>query len=273
VRGTVFYKMCGSGNDFIMLDGRHSQAGEWSSQAIAELCDRRRGIGADGFAILTPVGQGQVRMEFWNCDGSRAAMCGNAALCCTRLAAALGLAPAEGMQLVTDAGVFATRCLPEQDQAELQIPDFALPQTVSAAVGLEGGEEVAFTARVGVPHLVVRVADLETPALMARGRYLRSHPSLGPEGANVNFVAPVNNGGHGWRLRTYERGVEAETLACGTGAVAAAVGLAHLGLDTLPVRIQTRGGRWLEVSGDLAPGSASRVRLSGEGRLVFHGVI
>jgi diaminopimelate epimerase len=263
--------MSGSGNDFVMLDGRDTKAGDWPPEQVAAICDRRQGVGADGLVILTPEGPQRIRMEYWNCDGSRAAMCGNAALCATRLAVTLGMARPEDMLLLTDAGSFRTRCLPAGEEAELDLPDVAVP-VPAGAVKLEKGEKLAFLAQVGVPHLVVRVDTLEQPELMERGRTLRSHPALGSEGANVNFVAPANGSSGGWCLRTYERGVEGETWACGTGAVAAAIGLAHLGQATLPVRIQTRSKRWLEVAATLSGTVARGVRLKGEGRLVFQGL-
>jgi diaminopimelate epimerase len=213
-------------------------------------------------------------MDFWNCDGSRADMCGNAALCSTRLAAFLELAPAKGMQLVTRAGTFPTRCRPGPGQeAELNLPDFDLPV---APVGLVAGpgESGLALATVGVPHLVVEVADLSQDDLMTRGRELRSHPALGPAGANVNFVGRVSDGsGARWCMRTYERGVEGETLACGTGAVAVAVALVAQGRAEMPVSLVTRGGRCLSISATLSGKRASNVWLAGEGRMVFRGVL
>jgi len=273
LKGTVFYKMSGSGNDFIMLDGRYTTAAAWTPERIVALCDRRHGVGADGLVVLTPEGEGRVRMDFWNCDGSRAEMCGNAALCSTRLSAFLELAPAEGMQLVTMAGTFPTRCMPEDEEAELDLPDFTLPAK-PAGIGLRPDEAGGMLATVGVPHLVLEVKDLERTDLMERGRALRSDSALGPGGANVNFVGPAIPGsGAACALRTYERGVEGETLACGTGAVAAAVLLAHSGTHRLPLDILTRGGRILHIAATLSAGRATNVRLSGEGRLVFTGVL
>ena len=273
LKGTVFYKMSGSGNDFIMLDGRYTTPAAWSPDRIVAVCDRRRGVGADGLVILTPEGGGRVRMDFWNCDGSRADMCGNAALCSTRLAAFLELAPAEGMQLVTRAGTFPTRAGPEGDEAELNLPDFALPGT-PAGVAFRPDESGGMLATVGVPHLVLEVADLERPDLMERGRFLRSDPALGPAGANINFVGAATPGSKAaCALRTFERGVEGETLACGTGAVAAAVLLAHSGRQGLPLDIETRGGRILHIAATLSGDKATNVWLSGEGRLVFTGVL
>ena len=268
--GIVFYKMSGSGNDFIMLDGRHLDPGFLTEDRARTLCDRRLGVGADGLVLLTPDAPGDVRMDFWNCDGSRADMCGNAALCSTRLSAHLEMAPASGMRLVTRAGTFPVRCRPGAGElAELNLPDFVLPATPP---GLDPGpgEAPGSLATVGVPHLVVEVADLERPDLMDRGRVLRFHSLLGPAGANVNFVAPREGR---WCVRTYERGVEAETLACGTGAVAAAVALVQSRKASFPVELVTRSGRILTITATLSAGRATKVWLIGEGRLVFTGVL
>lgn len=271
LRGTIFYKMSGSGNDFVMFDGRHVPAGLWTTERVVAVCDRRLGVGADGLVTLTPEGDGRVRMDFWNCDGSRADMCGNAALCTTRLAAFLQFAPALGMSLVTRAGTFLSRCLPADSLAELNLPDFRVPQPVRGLVQAPG-ESAAALATVGVPHLVVEVADLQDPALMTRGRELRQSAALAPAGANVNFTAPAPVRGR-WRFRTYERGVEGETLACGTGAVAAAVAIAQSGRAALPLELETRSGRILHIAATLSGEMARDVWLRGEGRLVFTGVL
>ncbi len=264
-----FFKMSGSGNDFVMLDGRHTEPKQWSAERVRAICDRRQGVGADGLVILTPEGEARVRMDFWNCDGSRANMCGNAALCSTQLAAYLKMAPGSGMHLVTRAGTFSSRCRPEPNQAELNLPDFRLP---IRPAGMEGqaGETGHSLTTVGVPHVVLEVSDLEQPALMARGRELRSDPSVGPAGANVNFVAPSTDPGR-WLIRTFERGVEGETLACGTGAVAAAVALACSARGKLPLGMVTRSGRVLHIAATLSDEMATDVWLRGEGRLVFSG--
>jgi len=272
VKGTVFYKMSGSGNDFVILDGRHVTAADWPAERIVALCDRRHGVGADGLVILTPEGDRRVRMDFWNCDGSQADMCGNAALCSTRLAAFLELAPRQDMLLVTRAGTFPARCRPKGEDAELNLPDFELPGSPSS-VALKPGEAGGMLATVGVPHLVLEVSDIERPGLMERGRELRFDPAFGPAGANVNFVTRASESAGQWRLRTYERGVEGETLACGTGAVAAAVMLARFGRAKLPVDVLTRGGKILHITATLSDRKATDVWLSGEGRLVFTGVL
>jgi diaminopimelate epimerase len=264
-----FYKMSGSGNDFVFLDGRTTEPGEWPVGRIREACDRRSGIGADGLVILSPGERGLVRMHFYNSDGSRAAMCGNAALCSTRLAGSLGMAGSD-VTLETDAGSFQTRCVGPGWQAELNLPPFEAPVAVPE-VELVEGELFLTRATVGVPHLAVQVGDIEAPGLMQRGKALRHHSVAGRGGANANFVARPPAEGEPWPIRTYERGVEAETLACGTGTVAVAASLMDHGVTTSPQAFLTRGGQILAVSGRREGAVWTDVWLRGEGRLVFSG--
>jgi diaminopimelate epimerase len=270
VRGTLFYKMSGSGNDFVVLDGRATSPEAWSALQVRAICDRRTGVGADGLVILSPEADA-VRMTYWNSDGSRGAMCGNAALCSGRLAVQLELVPSGEFCLQTDAGTVRVRSATTGDTAEIKLPDFDLPGEFSG-LALEPGECWVVRLTVGVPHLVLRVEDIEAVEPSTRGRALRFEPILGPEGANVNFVSPQASPEAPWLIRTYERGVEAETLACGTGTVAAAVALAARGEARLPVRFRSRGGPELTVQARLEPNRASQVWLGGQGRLLFRGV-
>ncbi len=270
--------MTGSGNDFVMVDGRNSAPDEWAVSDIQAVCARGTGIGADGLVFVGPGSTaGAVRMIYFNSDGSRA-MCGNAALCTTRLAAHLGLANALAMRLETDGGTFDSRCARADGRAELRFTAVAAPSAVADTL-LARGEQRAALTTVGVPHLVVLVDDVESVDMAGRGRPLRHEPALGPEGANVNFVGPplptpAGNGRGEWRMRTYERGVEAETLACGTGAIAVACALDHWGLATLPLSLRTRSGRTLDVRGQRGPGGRYEdVWLVGEAQLVLRGVI
>jgi diaminopimelate epimerase len=271
VRGTPFYKMTGSGNDFVVLDGRSTTADNWPPALVRAICDRRSGVGADGLVILTPSTADTVRMTYWNSDGSHGALCGNAALCSGRLAVHLKLVPAGEFCLLTDAGMVRVISPADGDQAEINVPDFDVPRDFSGVAPAPGERWMAFGS-VGVPHLVVRVEDIEAVDPSRRGRLLRFDPSLGPAGANVNFVTPSASPGKPALIRTYERGVEEETLACGTGTVAAGVALAHHGEARLPMRFRSRGGPELSVRAQLEGHRATGVWLGGQGRLVFRGV-
>ncbi len=271
MRGSVFYKMSGSGNDFVILDGRATQPGHWSAEQIRAVCDRRRGAGADGLVILTPSTAEAVRMAYWNSDGSRTAMCGNAALCSGRLAAYLEMVPAGEFCLLTDAGPVKVRAKPSAELAEINLPDLELLPS-PPAVSLGRGERWMAFLTVGVPHVVVRVEDVEDVDVLARGKALRFDPEFGPAGANANFVAPAAGADGLWLIRTYERGVEGETLACGTGTVAAAVALAQRGEAPLPTTFRSRGGPELRVRAQLSEHRVSDVWLAGQARLVYRGV-
>lgn len=268
VRGTLFYKMSGSGNDFVVLDGRFTDPACWPPSQVRAFCNRRSGVGADGLVILTPAAPDAVHMTYWNADGSSGALCGNAALCSGRLAVALELVPAGEFQLITEAGVVRVRAAASGDTAEIQVPDTEPPREHTGVVAGPGEQWRSF-GQVGVPHLVIRVDDVEKVDVNGRGRSLRSHETLGPEGANVNFVSP---GPGSWLIRTFERGVEGETLACGTGTVAAALALATRAEAKLPLTFRSRGGPELTVRARLTGSLASEIWLQGQGRLVFRGV-
>jgi len=263
--------MTGSGNDFVMLDARVSAPADWTAEDMQAVCARGTGIGADGVVFVGPGSKpGAARMIYYNSDGSHANMCGNAALCSTTLAVHLGVGPAAGMDLETDAGTYRTRAA-EPGRAELNLAPVDPPAAVSD-LKLAPGEAQAVLTRVGVPHLIVVVDDVDNVALMERGRALRFDPALAPEGANINFISVDKNSV--WRMRTYERGVEGETLACGTGAVGAGCAIQEWGLGRLPITIQSRSGRMLGVRATRAQnGRYDDVWLAGEGRMVFRGVI
>ena len=220
--GRSFYKMSGSGNDFIMVNAMAEPAGELAAAPLVQaLCARGTGVGADGIVFLEPSSAADFRMVYLNSDGSRADLCGNASLCSARLASELGIVSAAEFRIQTDAGILAARLrggAPEVDLQTVSEVRTALP------FRLESGERWIGFALAGVPHLGVRCDDVEGVDVLTRGRPLRFDPSLA-QGANVNFLSPDGCGG--WRIRTYERGVEGETLACGTGAVASSGGLVH----------------------------------------------
>jgi diaminopimelate epimerase len=272
-QGTVFYKMTGSGNDFVMLDGRYVPAADLTPATIAAICDRRLGIGADGVALLEPTADAGVhfKFHFWNRDGSPGPMCGNGALCATRLAALLELAPANGdARFSTPSGIHEGRGAGQGEEAEIGLPDCPRPEPVPA-VRTVPGEETPLLVRPSVPHLVIRVKNVENVAIEERGPSLRRDPALGPGGANVNWLSPRKDGS--WRMRTFERGVEGETLACGTGAVACALALAANDQAQPPIRIATTSGMPLVVRWEKGTSGPTSIRLRGEARLVYRGIL
>jgi diaminopimelate epimerase len=268
--GLPFFKMVGSGNDFVFLDGRDPGLRALEHpDAVRRICERRSGVGADGVVWLIPEtgDDAAYRMRYYNADGSLADMCGNAALCSIALATRLGLAPdTTPFHFWSDAGLLAGRRRADgQPEVGMTAVRGLAP---SAVVPPTGAESRVGAADTGVPHLVVMVADADAVDLPTRGRALRFAPALGAAGANVNFVSPGRDGA--WRMRTYERGVEGETLACGTGAVATAALLRAWGVTGDQATIRTSSGLALVVSfaeeaGQLWPS------LSGEGRVVFEG--
>jgi len=266
--GRPFYKMSGSGNDFVVVDARSEPPGRLAEAGeIQRVCARGTGVGADGIVFLEPSREAAVRLTYLNSDGSRAEFCGNATLCTTRLSAELGIGSADGLLIETDSGLVSARIGQWGPEIDLQPVNEV---RLEAGLPLAKNERKMGYAVVGVPHLVALCDDVETVDVVGRGRPLRHDPSL-PKGANANFVSPGSNGS-AWRLRTYERGVEAETLACGSGAVATAILLTAWGHASGPVELETRSGRVLRVrlsrSGELWDPT-----LIGEGRVVFKGTL
>jgi diaminopimelate epimerase len=263
--GARFYKMTGSGNDFVVFAGEPSAEKFENPKAIQTLSAKGTGVGADGVVFVEKETEGRVRMRYYNSDGSEAALCGNASLCSTRLAVELGMGSASGFLLDTAAGSLKARItdgLPEVD-----LEPVTEVRADASSLGLRSGERRLGFARAGVPHVVVDVPDLETIDLPRRGPELRRHPELS-DGANVNFVADRGDGT--WAYRTYERGVEAETLACGTGAVATAIMLSSWGESGSETTLWTRSGLPLVVR-LRRDGEGWLPSLRGEGRIVFEG--
>jgi len=263
-RGRKFWKMSGSGNDFVFFDARDDAPGDFSTpEVIDRLCARATGVGADGVVFIQNDATEAFRIRYFNRDGSLAELCGNASLCSVRLATELGAASRAGFKFATDAGVMSARFVADEPEIDLQ-PVRGLK--LDAAIGLTSGERRIGFADTGVPHLVVLVDDAEQVDVAGRGRELRFDASLA-DGANVNFVSKADGA---WRMRTYERGVEAETLACGTGTAAAGVLLEAWGLSGPEAKVKSSSGRILTATvhhkaSDLRPS------LRGEARVVFVG--
>lgn len=263
--GPSFYKMSGSGNDFVFFDMRDDAAAELETvETIRSLSARGTGIGADGVVFMTPGTSDSFSIRYYNSDGSLGELCGNATLCSVRLANELGLVSSSEVSIGTDAGIIHARMadgLPEIDLAPVTEVRTEVPEIPR----LDREEALGF-ARAGVPHIVIIDRDVESADIMGRGSKIRRDRSL-RDGANVNFVSPR---GSDWAMRTYERGVEGETLACGTGAVATGILLTQWGRADSPVGLITRSGRKLEVR-VRRDGKAWLPSLRGPADIVFKG--
>ena len=261
--------MSGSGNDFVVFDSREleADAGSWEQPAaIQALCARGTGVGADGLVVLAEPGRtgAAVAMRYYNSDGTRGAFCGNATLCVTRLVTDLGAATGGQLTIETDSGLVPARMGPSGPEIDLPAVTESSTELPNLAAA-EGERRIGF-ALAGVAHLVVRCDDVERVAVSERGRELR-WSDFRPGGANVNFVSARDGR---WSIRTFERGVEGETLACGSGAIASAILLARWNESGDATSLITRSGRVLSVR-LTREGESWRPTLAGEGRIVFTG--
>lgn len=246
-------KMHGCGNDFLILDGlREDESNVPSKEEILWACDRNFGIGADGLVVLMRASDHDAKWKFFNCDGSEAAMCGNAARCVIRYLA--DHYPNEGdhslTTVMTEIGVIRGKLLDAQGLVEVTLfpqgnQKFSYEEKV-----IRTDDDVlrVYYINTGVPHAVIEVPDLEHYPINSVGQYLVNHPVFQPNGTNVTFMQKVV--ASQIKSTTFERGVEKETFACGTGALAAAVIYSELYLQNFPIKVSVPGGE-LEV--DLSP--------------------
>jgi diaminopimelate epimerase len=263
-----FTKMNGAGNDFILLDNRDGKI-RLTREQIVRLCDRHRGIGADGVLILVPCRSGKAdwAWDFYNSDGSSGEMCGNGARCFARFVQkTIGLKG--GITFETEAGVITASFQGERVTVNLTKPkDLRLNEQVK----LTTGTETIHSLNTGVPHAVLYVLDADKAMVQSLGPEIRRHAHFGSRGTNVNFVQVLRP--NHIRVRTFERGVEGETLACGTGVSAAALISARVNKFISPVKVQVQGGDTLEVSFKDDGTEFDDVRLSGPADFVFEGRI
>ncbi len=260
-----FTKMHGAGNDFIMIDDMDKRF-EPNVGTVAALCAQHRGIGADGLILLRPAANGRFRMRYYNSDGGEAAMCGNGARCAALFAYRRGIAKRE-MEFETGSGIVRAEVLGEMVAVGIEEVN-----GLRLHIPLDDAGVEAHFAVAGVPHTVILATDARsytTKRFLPLARSVRHDPAFQPAGANVNLVTVHRPD----RLtyRTYERGLEQETLACGTGAVASAVVATHLGLAAPPVTCETSGGDELEVNFDRVEDGATNCRLVGPAVVSFTG--
>ena len=265
--------MNGAGNDFVVLDNRDGSQTVTAAE-IARLCDRHRGIGADGLLAVEPAERGaDYRMRYYNADGGEAEMCGNGARCFARFVQHLAGGALESTSFETIAGRIDAEFPGDDVCINLSDPfDLVLNQSVE----VRGRVLAVHSVNTGVPHAVVEVRDLEKVSICEDGAALRFHGHFAPQGTNVNFMEVLSPGS--LAIRTYERGVEDETLACGTGMVANAIIHHQIGKAKSPVSVRVRGGETLKVGFDYdatRDGAAqyTNVTLTGPAELVFKGTI
>ena len=254
-----FYKYQGTGNDFVMIDNRSNFFPKENTQLVAHLCDRRFGIGADGLILLDNDTDTDFRMVYYNSDGNLSSMCGNGGRCLVAFAKKLNIIQNETTFIATDGLHYAT--VADDGVVSLQMIDVEEIKSTS---------EYSFL-NTGSPHHVQLVADLEHYNVKENGAAIRYSALYGKPGSNVNFVKKID--ATTFALRTYERGVEDETLACGTGATAVAIAMNAIGqTDLNTINIQVEGGK-LAVSFDKNNGKYSNVFLKGPAEFVFKGTI
>jgi diaminopimelate epimerase len=262
-----FWKMHGAGNDFILIDDRTLTAPCGDTAWINRTCTRRTGIGAEGMLLIQPSQKATFRMRFFNPDGCEVNMCGNAARCVARLACDLEIAPRD-MQIESAAGILTARVMDSHVGVTLTPPtDWEHDITLE----LNGTSTQLDTLNTGVPHAVIILKQVRDVDLRKLGSAIRHHPHFAPAGTNANIasVAAPDT----LRLRTYERGVEGETLACGTGIAATALVAARQNLVNSPVQVLTAGGDTLSVTFDRQDDTFSNVRLTGPAEYVCEGIL
>jgi diaminopimelate epimerase len=252
-----FFKYQGAGNDFILFDNRKGDIRLTTGQ-VAALCHRRFGIGADGLMLLETAADADFHMVYYNADGHESTMCGNGGRCITAFAARLGLIRGEAVFTAVD-GRHRAALLPD-GRIRLHMQD----------VGEVRHEDGFAILNTGSPHYVKWVADTQSADVFREGRAIRNQPEFQPKGINVNFVQRLEDG---LRVRTYERGVEDETMSCGTGVTAAAIAASGAQTGSFHTSIETPGGQLEVTFVKDTPHSAREVVLTGPAAFVFEGVI
>jgi diaminopimelate epimerase len=262
----TFYKMSGSGNDFILVDNRTAILdGDSLGPFVASICRRKHSVGADGMILLETSDRADFKWRFFNADGGEVEMCGNGGRCAARLAYLKGIAGPR-LRFETKAGIIQAEVIGER--VKLEMPEPTTPE-LDYPLHVEEETLTVSSITVGVPHVVIWVGDLETSPVFKVGRAVRYHERYAPAGTNVNFVKQVSEGA--FAIRTYERGVEDETLACGTGSVATALIAAAKGMTTSPAALHTRGGETLNIYFEQSKDRFYNVFLEGDARSIYEG--
>ena len=261
-----FFKMSGSGNDFIVIDNRTPLVPEDRLAAfIRGVCRRKLSAGADGLILVENADGADFRWRFYNSDASPAEMCGNGARCVARFAFLNGIA-GEKMTFLTAVGPVTARV--SDKRVKVNMPD-PVDLRLSYPIQLANGPMTVSSVNTGVPHVVIPCPDVDAVDIVALGREIRHHDHYAPSGTNVNVICPGPDGSIA--VRTYERGVEDETLACGTGAIASALVAAALEGRTSPIQILTRGGEALTIFVQRGDRQYRNIFMEGDARVIYRG--
>lgn len=266
MRKIPFSKMSGCGNDFIFIDNRTrildpDNLGDF----VSKVCAPKISVGADGVVLIEESRKANFRWRFFNSDGSEAEMCGNAGRCAARFAVLRGIAP-EKLAFETLAGIIAAEVSGRRVKLQMVKP-FGLK--LDLAVQIDGTGHSFHFLNTGVPHAIQFVPEASKVRVKELGKKIRFHAQFQPAGTNANFVQVIDR--KSIKVRTYERGVEDETLACGTGAVASALISGAKGYVDSPVAVETSGGEILNIHFQKTGDGFDPVFLEGDTRLVYEG--
>ena len=261
-----FFKMSGSGNDFILIDNRQGTLAVGNVvEFVKSVCERKVSVGADGLIIIEPSDRVDFRWRFFNADGSEVEMCGNGGRCAARFAYLMGIA-GEKMSFETVAGIIDAEV--RGDVVKLRLTD-PHDLVMNDQIQIKNQTLFVHSLNTGVPHVVHFVRDPDGFDVFNTGRAIRYHEHYQPAGTNANFVSVLDS--HTLRVRTYERGVEDETLACGTGSVASALIAARKGQVESPVDVRVQGGELLRIYFEMTPEGFAKVYLEGKAKVVYQG--
>ncbi len=258
-------KLSGAGNDFVIINNLDGIVDSNNTAFVKKVCERRMSVGADGVLLVENGDSVDFRMRYFNADGGEAETCGNGARCISKFAYITGIA-SERMRFLTNAGIYESEII--GNNVKVRMSD-ATDIQLNVPLQLEdSSHHVGFT-NSGVPHVVFFVDDLEKTDVLELGRQTRYHNDFHPSGTNANFIRIQSP--KLISIRTYERGVEDETLACGTGSIAAAIVAAKLGKVSAPVEVKTASGAILKIHFDLIAGEPRNVHLEGDARVIYVG--
>ncbi len=264
-----FTKLVGSGNDFIILDNRQNLFDAQNAQLVKKLCNRIIGIGADGIILIEASNTSDFKMRILNSDGSEAEMCGNGARCVAFFAVFKGIAR-KNMRFETLAGKISAEV--DENAKNVKLKMITPHSLVKSEIEYENSKKFEITSiNTGVPHAVIFTNELEAIDVDKLGRFVRNHPNFAPKGTNVNFVKITEN--NNIFVRTYERGVESETLSCGSGSTASALISALTFQLKSPVKVHTKSGEVLTIYFEIENNVVKNVYLEGKVAVVFEGSV